>query len=134
MKISNIIAATFIGMATPCLTGCITPMVLVVRSQPASATYETNATVAVIESEARKLASELEAADVAELAGKAFAYRYSVHPNATTRKTLVDINVNYVGTWTRTGFIMPSEKLDLFVKSLAGRTGAVLTPIESPSS
>lgn len=134
MKISNIIAATLIALAATCLTGCVTPVVLIVRSQPASGTYETDATVATIESAAAKLALELEAADMAESADKAFAYRYSAHPNATRKKTRVDVNVNYVGSWTRTGFITPSEKLELFVKGLAGRTGAVLTPIAHPNS
>jgi len=133
MKSSHIIGGVIIAIATTCLTGCVTPIVLVVRSQPASGVYETSATVAVVESAARKLTVELEAADIAALAGKAFTYSYSAHTNATKEMTLVTIDVRYVGSWTRTGFTTPNEKLDLFVKSLAVRTGEVLTPILFPA-
>lgn len=134
MKIGNIIAGTIIGMATICLTGCVTPVVLLVRSQPASGTFETQATVAAVEGAAGKLALELEAEDMAALASKAFTYSYSAHLSATRKKTLVNIDVKYVGSWTRTGFTTPSEKLDLFVKDLARRTGADLTPIVPPTT
>lgn len=134
MKISNILAGAVIGMVTACMTGCVTPIVLVVRSQPASGVYETSATVASVERAAGKLALELEAADVTSLASKAFLYNYSAHSNSTNDKTLITIDVKYVGSWTRTGFTTPNEKLDLFVKSLAARTGEVLTPIALPAS
>ena len=133
MKISNIIAGALIGIATTCLTGCVTPIVLVVRSQPASGVYETNATVASVERAAGKLALELEAADMAALSGKAFAYGFSIRSGSAKGKTRVNVDVRYVGSWTRTGFTTPSEKLDLFVKDLAVRTGEVLTPIEFPA-
>lgn len=133
MKISNIIAGALIATATPVLTGCVTPIVLIVRSQPASGVYETKASVASVERAAGKLARELEAADVASLEAKAFAYSYSAHATGTKERTLVNVDVKYVGSWTRTGFTTPNEKLDLFVKSLAVRTGEVLTPITPPA-
>jgi len=133
MKLGNFVALAFLGTATAGLSGCVTPMVLMIRSQPASAVYETNATVTSVERAAGKIALELEAADMAALSGKAFAYSFSARSGPRQGKTLVNVDVKYVGTWTRTGFITPNEKLDLFVQDLAVRTGEAFTPFVAPA-